>query len=170
MTEVGNANDKRSSPTEASPQWDTETSQAEDANVWVHIYHMDPYTGWVNWAGLKSAEMPIHHTGVEVYGEEWCFNYFEDCWDDDTVSGVINCLPKNMPGFEYQESVCLGPTPLKEHEVDDILMQLRREWPANSYHITRRNCLHFAKLYVSKLRPRDPWPAMATGINDFTTR
>lgn len=154
------------------PTWGTEADKADIddvANVWIHIYHMDPYTGWLNnWVGLKYAEMPIHHTGVEVYGEEWCFNYFEDCWDEDSISGVINCIPRQMPGYEYQESICLGPTQLLEHEVDNVLIRLREEWPANSYHITRRNCMHFARTYVGHLSPRDPWPEKAHGINDFT--
>jgi hypothetical protein len=157
----------------------TWTAEAEEedmdrfgpANVWIHIYHMDSYTGFLNnWAGLKYAEIPIHHTGIEVYGEEWCFNYFEDSWDNDAISGVINCIPRNMPGYQYQESICLGPTPLVEYEVDDLIMHLREEWPANSYHITRRNCMDFAKAYVELLRPRKPWPAHAHGINDFTKR
>ena len=33
---------------------------------WIHIYHTDPYTAWLNWAGLKYAEIPIYHAGVEA--------------------------------------------------------------------------------------------------------
>lgn len=154
-------------PNEVLPAWTTEAGPDEaDANVWIHIYHVDPYTGWLNWALLKNAEMPIYHTGVEVYGDEWAFNYFDDCWDDPSVSGVINCLPKNMPGYEYQESLCLGPTRMSEDEVDRALYRLRDEWPACTYHLTRRNCLSFAQTFVGILRPPVPFPAEVGAVNE----
>lgn len=137
-----------------------------NANVWIHVYNIDPYTGWLNGVWLKNADMPICHTGIEVYGEEWAFNYFDDCWDDDSISGVINCLPKNMPGYDYQESVCLGATKLSPHQVDEILYRLRDEWPASTYHLTRRNCISFAMHLVSLLRPPEPFPPAISGVNE----
>jgi hypothetical protein len=153
------------------PMWRAEASQSEahggyDANVWIHIYHIDAYTGWLNWALLKNAEMPIYHTGVEVFGEEWAFNYFDDCWDDPTISGVISCVPKSMPGYDYQESICLGPTQLTEDQVDRHIYRLRDEWPANTYHLTRRNCISFAKAFIEVLRPPAPFPATIAQVNE----
>lgn len=151
---------------EAPPTWAAEEDGAEDVKVWLHIYHIDPYTGWLNWAVLKGQDMPICHVGVEIYGEEWAFNYFDDTWDDPSVSGIIGCVPKNMPGYDYQESVCLGPTKLSGREVDQALYRLRDEWPACTYHLTRRNCVSFAQHFVSILHPPEPFPLFVSGVNE----
>lgn len=143
-----------------------EVRRQQPSSVWVHVYHTDIYTAWLNWAWLKYAEIPIYHVGVEIYGEEWTFNYFDDTWDDPTVSGVINCQPRNMPGFEYQWSVCLGKTELTDDEVDLLLERLRSDWPANSYHLTRKNCLNFAEFFVNLLNPPEPFPPILLGVQE----
>lgn len=137
-----------------------------DGEVWLHLYHTDAATAWLNWALLKYAEVPIYHAGVEVYGYEWSFQYFDDTWDDDTVSGVLCCQPKQMRGFDYQHSVCLGRTSLAESEVNVTIEALRAEWPACSYHITRHNCLSFAKQLVERLQVPEAFPAMLLGFSD----
>lgn len=148
--------------------WAAEEDCSEDVKVWLHIYHIDPYTGWLNWAVLKGQETPIYHVGVEIYGDEWAFNYFDDTWDDPSVSGIINCVPKNMPGYDYQESVCLGPTQLSGRDVDQALYRLRDEWPACTYHLTRRNCVSFAQQFITILDPPDPFPLMVSGVNELS--
>ena len=30
--------------------------------------------------------------------QEWSFQYFEDTWNDPTISGIIRCAPKQMSG------------------------------------------------------------------------
>jgi hypothetical protein len=134
--------------------------------VWLHIYHTDPYTGFLNKALLKSAQIPIYHAGVEVYGEEWSFQYFEDTWNDPSISGVLRCQPKLMAGYDYQESISLGTTPYQEDAVDHIIARLQMEWPACSYHLTRRNCLTFAETFASVLMAPEPFPAWLRGILD----
>jgi len=134
--------------------------------VWVHVYHTDPYTAWLNWAGLKYAEVPIYHAAVEVYGVEWCFQYFDDAWDDLEISGVVCCEPKQMLGFEYQHSVFMGPTSLDSAEVRLLLDRLRHEWPASSYHLTRHNCLTFAQQLINELRVPEPFPPFLLGFGD----
>lgn len=141
-------------------------SQGRPGDVWLHVYHCDPYTAWLNKWVLKRQEMPICHVGVEVYGEEWCFQYFEDCWDDESISGVMHCIPKRMVDYDYQESINLGATPLSGSEVDELLMQLHYEWPASSYHLTRRNCLTFAQTLCGKLRTPEEFPLWIKAIVD----
>lgn len=138
----------------------------DGANVWLHVYHTDPWTAFLNNWVLKSREIPIYHLGVEVYGEEWSFQYFEDAWDDQSISGVIRCQPKRMTDYDYQESVCLGPTKLNEDQVDEILLRLHYEYPASSYHLTRRNCITFAGVLVELLGAPKPFPATLKGICD----
>merc|ERR1712094_43876 len=127
-------------------------------NVWLHIYHCDKYTGFLNQLCLSRADMPIYHVGVEVYQDEWAYQYFEDAWDEIDISGVIRCEPKKMVDFSYQCSLCLGPTPLDIEQVDQILSQLYNEWPACGYHLTRRNCLTFAETLVQLLQSPESYP------------
>lgn len=136
----------------------------EGPDVWLHIYHCDPYTGFLNRMMLKHAEIGIYHAGVEVFGEEWSFQYFEDTWSDPSVSGLIRCEPRRMAEYEYQESINLGPTPFLHDEVDSLLLILRKEWPACSYHLTHRNCLTFAEHFIGLLQVPRPFPVWLKGI------
>lgn len=133
-------------------------------DVWLHIYHCDPYTGFLNQAFLSRNDVGIYHAGVEVYSNEWSFQYFEDTWDDPSVSGLFRCPPRQMAGYEYQESVHLGVTPLSEEEVEKELERLREEWPACSYHLTRNNCLVFAEHFADILKVPEPFPSRLKGI------
>jgi len=147
---------------------ESETHNPRD--VWLHIYHCDPYTGFLNRMLLKNSEIGIYHAGVEVYGEEWSFQYFEDTWNDPTISGIIRCVPKQMYGYEYQESLNLGPTPLSEDEVDDLVEKLSDEYSASTYHLTHRNCLTFAQHMAGCLKAPRPFPDWVLGILEASTR
>merc|ERR1712060_592894 len=115
---------------------------------------------------LKDAELGIFHAGVEVYGEEWSFQYFEDTWNDPSVSGLIRCLPKRMVDYEYQESINLGPTTLTQLEVDQLLLTLQDEWPACSYHLTHNNCLTFAEHFAERLKVPNSFPPRLRNVLD----
>uniref|UniRef100_A0A7S1FF42 PPPDE domain-containing protein n=1 Tax=Noctiluca scintillans TaxID=2966 RepID=A0A7S1FF42_NOCSC len=141
-----------------------------ESTVFLHIYHCDPYTAFLNRVVLKDADMPIYHAGVEVFGEEWAFQYFEDTFDDRTVTGVICCAPKKMQNFDYQYSLSLGATPLSVAEVDALILVLQKEWPAASYHISRCNCLTFAETLVKQLQTPEPFPQILKGILDAGER
>jgi len=151
---------------EACDAWLEEEDMEELQLVKLHIYHTDPYTAWMNRAGLRYAEYPIYHAGVEVYGVEWAFQYFDDCWDDDTISGVLPSQPMHMPGFEYQETISMGRTPLDPHEARRLIDSLRDEWPASSYHLTRHNCLTFAKTLIEQLHVPEAFPPMLLGFSN----
>lgn len=141
------------------------SSSVTPSDVRIHIYQCDPYTGFLNRALLKQAEVAIYHAGIEVYDEEWSFQYFEDTWDDSSTTGIVYCTPKQMLPYQYLESINLGPTPLSERSVKEIIANLQRQWPASSYHLTRRNCLTFAEHLVNLLQTDIPFPAWLTGIN-----
>mmetsp|Transcript_44140 Transcript_44140/g.103170 ORF Transcript_44140/g.103170 Transcript_44140/m.103170 type:complete len:282 (-) Transcript_44140:166-1011(-) len=148
----------------------SETESPNPKDVWVHVYHCDPYTGFLNRMLLKNSEIGIYHAGIEVYGEEWSFQYFEDTWNDPTISGIIRCAPKQMSGYEYQESLNLGPTSLSEVEVDDLLETLCDEYSASTYHLTHRNCLTFAQHLAGRLQAPRPFPDWILGILEASTR
>lgn len=132
----------------------------------VHVYTTDPVTAWLNWAGLEYAQVPIYHAGIEVYGTEWAFQYFDDAWDDETISGVMCCEPRHMAGFEYRQTINLGPSTRSVVEVRNIIEKMRLEWPANSYHLTRHNCLSFARDFVRALEVPEEFPSFLLGFSD----
>lgn len=137
---------------------------ANPRDVQLHIYHCDSLTGFLNRAVLLQAEIPIYHVGVEVYGREWAFQYFENAWSDPCISGVQCCSPGRACGFEYVKSVNLGPTSLTDGEVVGVVALLRRSWPACGYHITRRNCINFADTFVEQLKVPQPFPSWLKAI------
>jgi hypothetical protein len=159
---------KRKNATSASDVEEEDEVEVDNsaASIWLHIYHCDPYTGFLNQKWLASREMGIYHAGVEVFGEEWSFQYFEDTWNDPTISGLIRCRPRQMTDYEYQESINLGPTPLSQFEVNELLRRLIREWPACNYHLTRNNCLTFAETLISELQVPGSFPTRLRSILD----
>mmetsp|Transcript_131401 Transcript_131401/g.420558 ORF Transcript_131401/g.420558 Transcript_131401/m.420558 type:complete len:367 (+) Transcript_131401:61-1161(+) len=144
---------------------DMDTVQS-GSDVWLHIYQCDPYTGFLNRAFLDRSEIGIFHAGVEVYQEEWAFQYYEDTWEDPSVPGLVRCNPRRMPNYEFVESVYMGRTAMPKDEVDMLLLAMHDEWPACSYHLTHRNCLTFAEELAAKLQAPRPFPSKLKGIMD----
>jgi len=135
-----------------------------DDSVWLHAYQLDACTAFLNHAFLDQHELGIYHCGVEVFGFEWAFQYYEDTWNDPAISGLTRCLPKSKCGYEYLESFHLGPTSLTEAEVKQELLRLYFEWPACSYHIINNNCLVFAEHFSRLLKVPKPFPMRFKGI------
>lgn len=149
---------------------DADESKKGEADVWLHVYDLDPYTGWANSALLRGFELGVYHCGVEIYGDEWSFQYFEDAWDDETLSGVLRTTPKLMEGYRYRESVRMGVSPLKRIEVSDVIQRLMCEWTAATYHITQRNCVSFAENLVDNLRIGQEFPAWIKKLCDVSNQ
>jgi len=139
-------------------------SSVDRPDVWLHVYHCDPWTGYLNKVMLNGRDIPINHIGIEVYGEEWSFQYYEDCWDDPSVTGLIRCQPRKMPDYEYQDSICLGTSEKTEDEVDEILVKCQYDYSSNSYHLTKRNCMTFAYEFSQLLEPEKPFPERLKAI------
>eukprot|EP00438_Fugacium_kawagutii_P007553 Skav217692 [mRNA] locus=scaffold1925:29859:35237:+ [translate_table: standard] len=110
--------------------------------------------------------------------QEWSFQYYEDTWNDPSISGIMRCTPKEMTGrpaqraggYEYQESLNLGPTPLTPDEVDDLLTDLSEEYAASTYHLTHRNCLTFAQHLATSLKVPKEFPPWILGILAASTK
>ncbi|OAY85223.1 DeSI-like protein [Ananas comosus] len=88
----------------------------------------------------------IFHSAVQVYGdEEWSFGY---C---DYGSGVFSCPLRENPMYTFRESIVLGNTSCSIFTVNQILRELSREWPGNSYDLLSRNCNHFCDAFCERL-------------------
>merc|ERR1712137_1204975 len=107
-------------------------------DVILHVYHLDSISGFFNDWILNTLELGAFHVGVEVYCDEWSFQYFDDLWDDDTCTGVLRNDPKEHKAFIYRDSVPMGRTSFTATQVLQIVEKLQEEWPANSYHLTQR--------------------------------
>ncbi|XP_072963784.1 uncharacterized protein [Typha angustifolia] len=88
----------------------------------------------------------IFHSAVQVYGlEEWSFGYCEN------GSGVFSCPPGKNPMYTYRECIVLGETTCSILEVKQILRELSRDWPGNSYDLLAKNCNHFCDAFCERL-------------------
>lgn len=86
------------------------------------------------------------HIIWQVYAEEeWSFGFCEQ------GTGVFSCPPGKNPMYTYRESIVLGKTNCSILKVNQILRELSREWPGNSYDLLSKNCNHFCDEFCEKL-------------------
>jgi len=94
----------------------------------------------------------VYHTGVQVWGQEYTF-----AGGPSAVSGIVAHQPKKAPsgqGWQYKETLQIGVTSLTRPQLQMLVSEMGREYPANSYHLTDRNCNHFATAFCEKLTGR----------------
>ncbi|XP_077248167.1 deSI-like protein At4g17486 [Tasmannia lanceolata] len=100
----------------------------------------------------------IFHSAVQVYGdEEWSFGFCE------IGSGVFSCPPSKNPMYTYREHIVLGETSFSVFKVNQILRELSREWPGNSYDLLSKNCNHFCDELCERLGV----PKLPAWVNRF---
>ncbi|OVA13965.1 PPPDE putative peptidase domain [Macleaya cordata] len=88
----------------------------------------------------------IFHSAIQVYGdEEWSFGYCEQ------GTGVFSCPPSKNPMYTYRECIVLGKTTSSIYKVNQILRELSREWPGESYDLLSKNCNHFCDEFCERL-------------------
>eukprot|EP00397_Hematodinium_sp_SG-2012_P025681 GEMP01026846.1.p1 GENE.GEMP01026846.1~~GEMP01026846.1.p1 ORF type:complete len:454 (+),score=109.53 GEMP01026846.1:71-1432(+) len=142
----------------------------DDAEVRLHVYDLDGVSGWFNGAILKPLDLGVFHVGVEVYSSEWSFQYFEDVWEDDSLSGVLPNKPAEHPMFIYRETISMGRTPLSIKETWKLILHMMTVWPANSYHLTQRNCICFAEELCKALMVPTEFPEWTAGVAAFSNK
>ncbi|XP_015870151.2 uncharacterized protein LOC107407385 [Ziziphus jujuba] len=100
----------------------------------------------------------IFHSAVQVYGdEEWSFGFCEQ------GSGVFSCPSGKNPMYTFRESIILGQTSFSISKVNQILRELSREWPGNSYDLLSKNCNHFCDEFCEMLNV----PKLPGWVNRF---
>ncbi|KAL1552843.1 deSI-like protein [Salvia divinorum] len=88
----------------------------------------------------------IFHSAVQVYGdEEWSFGFCEQ------GTGVFHCPSTQNPMYTYRESIKLGQTTNSVSKINQILRELSREWPGESYDLLAKNCNHFCDEFCERL-------------------
>lgn len=53
--------------------------------------------------------------------------------------------------YTYRECIVLGKTTCSISKVNQILRELSREWPGNSYDLLSKNCNHFCDEFCERL-------------------
>ncbi|KAL0913228.1 hypothetical protein M5K25_016672 [Dendrobium thyrsiflorum] len=100
----------------------------------------------------------IFHSAIQVYGdEEWSFGFCEN------GPGVFNCPSGKNPMYTYRERIVLGETSCSLLKVKQILRELSREWPGDSYDLLSRNCNHFCDVFCERLDV----PKLPAWVNRF---
>ncbi|XP_061342015.1 uncharacterized protein LOC133288303 [Gastrolobium bilobum] len=94
----------------------------------------------------------IFHSAVQVYGDdEWSFGFCEE------GTGVFSCPSRKNEMYTYRKSLVLGRTNFNIFKVNQILRELSREWPGNSYDLLSKNCNHFCDEFCVRLGvPKPP--------------
>lgn len=107
----------------------------------------------------------IFHGAVQVYGDdEWSFGFCEE------GTGVFSCPSKKNARFTYRQSLVLGKTNYNIFKVNQILRELSKEWPGNSYDLFSKNCNHFCDEFCARLGvPKPPgWVNRFANVGDIT--
>lgn len=102
-----------------------------------------------NW--MLVGGMGVFHSGVEVYGREYCFG-----GHPDASSGVFQVPPRCAPDAKFRESVYIGKCYLDEAAVGQIIANFSSHWPGNRYNLLSRNCNHFASELCETLTGKTP--------------
>lgn len=141
-------------------------SQSEDSRVSLNIYELNPMFELLNQLVLRKNQMGIFHCGVEIYHVEFSFVFSTS--SDET--GVRQYIPKQSTNYKFRESIHIGWTDLSVERTNYIVSSLAPEWPARSYHITRRNCLHFSEALIDALGFRQQFPQWLKSVSEIAMK
>ncbi|KAL1531395.1 deSI-like protein isoform X1 [Salvia divinorum] len=96
---------------------------------------------------VASSTAPFRSVMFEqVYGdEEWSFGFCEH------GTGVFHCPSMQNPMYTYRESIKLGETTHSVSIINQIIRELSREWPGESYDLLAKNCNHFCDKFCERL-------------------
>ncbi|KFD52341.1 hypothetical protein D918_08505 [Trichuris suis] len=105
--------------------------------VYLNVYSMN----WVN-DYLSSVGVGIYHSGIEVYGTEYCFGRHRL-----ELSGIFEIEPKCEEelgdDYKFKVSILQGYTDFTRQDVLSIVQQMGNEYQGNRYHLMNKNCNHF---------------------------
>eukprot|EP00397_Hematodinium_sp_SG-2012_P024973 GEMP01026052.1.p1 GENE.GEMP01026052.1~~GEMP01026052.1.p1 ORF type:complete len:301 (+),score=57.03 GEMP01026052.1:454-1356(+) len=130
-------------------------ARSSPKNVRLIVYDLDAsllraLTGIIS--RFSSIEGKVYHSGVEVYGVEWCYGY------SPSENGIAGIIPQTSPLGTYSHSVEMGPTPLSVDAVVNLLEDLQAKWLGYDYHVIKRNCHNFCEELCTRLKVLAPFP------------
>eukprot|EP00457_Paulinella_chromatophora_P004308 gb/GEZN01004320.1/.p1 GENE.gb/GEZN01004320.1/~~gb/GEZN01004320.1/.p1 ORF type:complete len:606 (-),score=107.29 gb/GEZN01004320.1/:67-1884(-) len=96
----------------------------------------------------------IYHTGVEVYGAEYCYSGHVMA----ERTGLRCTAPQDSSWIEeaiWREKLAVGYTDKTREEIVAIYSQMHSEYLGPSYNVINRNCNHFTKDLLEKILDED---------------
>lgn len=90
-----------------------------------------------------------YHSGVEVYGTEYCF-----AGGNAGGSGVTLQRPRAPPpggSWVFYQTVDIAPLQKSKDEVQRIVTEIRAEFTAGSYNLVSKNCNTFSDAFCNRL-------------------
>jgi len=107
---------------------------SEGTVVILHVYD-------ALWVATANTKMPVVHLGVEVYGNE--FSYGE--------TGLKSVKPGLYDERRHRSKFAIGRTHLGKREVYKLVIDLKKDWPGESYKLVGNNCQTFALEFCKTL-------------------
>ena len=98
-------------------------------DIYLNIYDLHDINNYLWNIGLG-----IYYSGLEIYNNEYSYIY---------IKGICVIKPRSLKGINFREKIRLGSTEKTEIEIKNIINDLRKEFPAESYHPIYNNFNHF---------------------------
>jgi len=110
--------------------------------VYVNVYNI--YGGNKH---LQHIGLGIYHSAVDLFGYDVAFGSHDE---DMTGVGVSNPTTYSHD-MTLRDRILVGYTTKLPGEIADILAEIAREWPGNSYDLLTHNCNHFTDCLCKRL-------------------
>lgn len=86
----------------------------------------------INWY-LYPVGFGIYHSGVSVYGVEYCFG-----GHPYSTTGVFVVPPKKAPDARFRQTLLIGRTHLSQSQTLELIEEMSQIWLGNSYNLLSR--------------------------------
>ncbi|CAG9317556.1 unnamed protein product [Blepharisma stoltei] len=115
--------------------------------VYLNVYHIAKLSKYTATVG-----MGIYHSTIEINNLEYSFGK-----GDEEGSGIYTIVAGTSNGLVLCERKLLGICDKTMYEIECILVELKKEFFSENYHLILRNCNHFAQAFAySLLKTRVP--------------
>lgn len=111
----------------------------------------------------------VYHSGIVLYDTEYTF-----AGGESSLTGVYSHRPRQQPPegpdgsrWQFKETVDLGACDYPKPEIKEMVNSLSKNFKANTYHITSRNCNHFSEALCHLLGvPFPAWVNRLANVGD----
>jgi len=117
--------------------------------VWLNVYDllMTNYT-------TSKFGLGIYHTGVVIYGVEYCYSGPQEGKLHLEVTGLRTTTPGDSSWIEdavFREPLFIGYSQMSPFEVNSVYLEMCREYKGPSYNVLNRNCNHFTRDFLARI-------------------
>jgi len=98
--------------------------------IFLNVYDLSTANDYMLW----DLGFGLHHTGIQVHGDEWTFS----------SGGVFYHRPRGAPNVKFRTQILLGTCHYSSSKVKAVVDTLRAEFVGEAYNVVGRNCNHFS--------------------------